>query len=55
MTKGAIIRLMVELHELVLKYKQDKNDYVLERFERVMDYNRMVYKDMKKLFKDAAR
>lgn len=42
---------MVELHELVLAYKQQKNDYALERFSRVIDYNKGVYRDLRKVFK----
>ncbi|CAD8058738.1 unnamed protein product [Paramecium sonneborni] len=51
LSTGAVIRFLVELHELVLAYKQQKNDYAIQRFQRVMEYNRDIYAKLKRAFK----
>lgn len=43
------------MHELMLKYKQDKNTYALERFERILEYNRGIYAEMREIFNINAR
>lgn len=46
---------MVELHELILKYKQEKNDYAMERFNKVLQFNTRIYKQMREFFFEKAK